>query len=765
MRLRTLTTGLSATALILAVSCGRGGAGKLPPASSSSAAPVQGTDIESALNRIFASDGRFRGEAIRTLLRTAFQDPGPGQELWRAALDPAGKPDPDRILKALARPWSRALLTFAVDKDFQDRSAALKAGLKARPADPAYRYDVVVVGSGPNGAVAALNLREARPDLRVAVVEEKALPGDVFRNMDSFIWINSPETTQFSTNEFTGLALAAQDLLDPGAVAPGTPTFVEAKLVCDLNDLALFISGADLWLESEVTGIRRNAASGRLELSIGDPAATLTANRVLITTGLGRKPYYGTPGEAPAEPGDLAVVPGQEHFDHLVARGARRVALNRMDPAGGRVSFMAPYAGKRIAIIGAGDSGNNMAELAAGLAPPEVYGLPRPPGPVQPGPRYGPGIGAAGGPAQVLWVNQKSRDATEFKTANKPRYSNTIPAVFGSFTRIEDRLGGVRREPDGRFTLQLVDTTGAPTREERGVDYVWYGTGYRVSSSAVIRDLTRPGDDTEISGEEAKRFIESLEPVRSTIRVTRPGPHHGREVTTIVGRKLPDPGPLAGVFLGGTVALPLATREELEAYTITKNEASLNANLPRAAALGAWIARLPGYAPVAPPRERDRASRNPLQAEPGAAAHLDLDFARDGGGQPFPPILTERPPEDGARRLAYEDVALRLLAGLHLRRYAASKGFSVKVEDSGPGGEPGHHWVRLHVRGLAHGSATTLLNELKDDRAFLRLALDCADRRPPEGAPRTLCLEVAPSLAAFRPLSAQRIRISAGCAP
>jgi hypothetical protein len=591
-RLATLPATLT---LVLALDCGGHGSG-----TAAAPAPQQAVLESTPLDRLFHSDSRF-GPRVQQVLRTVVMDPVLGQglrEAIQAAGGPDGSPDPDHILKAMAAPATRPLLMAAIDQDFLDRSRALKAAHRANPHDPGFTYDVVVVGGGPNGEVAALNLHVAQPALRVAVLDENKLPGDVFRNLGTFTWINSPELPAASTNEFPGLAVTAKDLLAPGTVQGG-PFFLTAKDICDLCDLAAFASGVDFWLSTGASAIRRH--HGRLEVVTADPALALTAVRVLVTTGLGRQPHYGLPpGSVQPEPPGPGKVPAQEHFDPLVGRGARMILANQLAPQTRRVSFLAPYAGRTIAIIGAGDSANNLAEVAAGLGPPVVYGLPAGTVPPQPGPKYGPGIGEPEGPARVYWVNQSARNGDEFKARNKPRYHQTLPSIFDRFTRTEFRLGSVHRATDGTFTLDLVDHGGSPRGEIHGVDYIWYGTGYRITSSPLIRHLVHPGGGM-VSAADAAAFIRGLEEVRGTIQVTAPGPHLGTEITTAIGRKLPDTDPLEGVFFGGTVALPLATDQELKDYTVTRNPASLNANLPRAAALGRYLAGLPGYRHGPPP--------------------------------------------------------------------------------------------------------------------------------------------------------------------
>jgi hypothetical protein len=751
----TRSTPLILALLLLALACGGQGQQEARPAAPGSADQTLRTRVKA----LIARDSRLSGPAMEAFLTAAYLDPGVGRQLWDDSLagqDSEALPTFDGLLKVFARPWLRPLFMEAIEEDLRERSGWLKQSLRDHPGDARYgRYNVVVVGSGPNGAVAALNLRKARPGLKVALLDEAPYPASVFRTFGLFTWINSPEAPAMSTNEFVGLPLAARDLLEPGTVQGG-PYFVLPEVIGDLTELAAFASGADLWLSEGVQRLAGAPGHRGLRVLPRDPALALAADHVLVAAGLGRQPDYGLPpDQAPPRLADLDAVPEQEHFDHLAARATRMVLRNRLLPAGSRPSFLAPYAGKRIAIIGSGDAANNLAELACGHAPPEDYGLDPAAGP-QPGPRTGPGIGDPQGPAEVLWVNQRFLTEEAFRNGNKPRYRATLPGELSHFTLTRDRLAAVHAHGPGGLVLDLRSPAGA-LRQER-VDYVWYGTGYLAGSSPVVRDLARHADGSPRSEAELGHFIAGLETVRGKVTVTAPGPHQGQVIETAVGRELPGSGPLAGTFLGGPVAGQLATDQELRDFTVTRNAASLNANLPRAAALGCHLADLPGYAPIRSAGARAPQVAGHLHPDP-AQGRLAEEVELDGAGQGR--AVSGLPPE-GADRKTYEEIALRMLLARLLHGHSCSGGFSLRIWDLGPGAQPWQRRLRLEVIHLAEPDAELLGGLLASDQDLLQLARDYADANVPAGQPRAVGFRILGRPGAGLLIGPERMEITAG---
>jgi hypothetical protein len=128
-----------------------------------------------ALDQAIGSDPGLTQPPVRTMLLAACMHPQAG----KAIMDSAGT-TASGLLKTFVQPWLRPLFMDAADQAIQDRSRALKA-LRSGSAQP-FHYNVVIVGAGPNGVLAAYHLKQANPALKVALLDGEELPGQVFRS-------------------------------------------------------------------------------------------------------------------------------------------------------------------------------------------------------------------------------------------------------------------------------------------------------------------------------------------------------------------------------------------------------------------------------------------------------------------------------------------------------------------------------------------------------------------------------------------------------
>lgn len=568
--------------------------GTLPPV------PLPPSEIESQkLRDLFSSDDRLRLPELQGFLAALFSDNTLGRDLWQQALQESGSsktPTLNAVLKIAVRPEWRPIFIHSLESSLKHRSELLKNALQngtTRLPNRQPHYDVTVVGAGPNGSLAALKMRQTRPDLKIAMLESMPQTADVFRKFGLFTWLNSPETPGFTTNEFHGLPVGVKDLLPAGIFTNGPQGafFVMSDLIQDLTTLSVFMSGADLYLGTSAHSISYETSPSSGVILSTTQGLKFQSDQILITSGFGRKPEFGIAENplihAPEQSNEEA--PGIEHFDQLTERATAFIRKQRLTPTHLRSSFLDPYAGKRVAIIGAGDSGNNLAELTSGFGYPELYGKPAGPN-SQPGIQFGPTIGEPGAPSEVLWIGQKFTDGETYKNHRdtKPRYKNTLPKAFASFHLGNERLEEVIPSttwPNGNriYTLVLKDRNTGIHRLIQ-TDYVWFATGYRLTSSPMIENLIASTDGYRLTEKEAKDYISTIEPIYGDIEVTT-GPAKGSRVHTRIGRQV-NPN----LYLGGTVAGAICSEDELQKYTVTKNSASLNAHTIRAVALGKHLA-------------------------------------------------------------------------------------------------------------------------------------------------------------------------------
>ncbi len=144
------------------------------------------------------------------------------------------------------------------------------------------RYDLLIVGSGPGGYVAAL--RAARLGMRTACVEKHSRPGGVCLNVGcipSKALLDSSEYYHMAKEKFAEHGIVAKEVgLDLGAMMAR-----KDKVVRDLTDgiLGLFKNnGVDF-----IHGTARLAGENRVEVRKGDGEETeaYEADRILLATG------------------------------------------------------------------------------------------------------------------------------------------------------------------------------------------------------------------------------------------------------------------------------------------------------------------------------------------------------------------------------------------------------------------------------------------------------------------------------------------------
>ncbi len=142
------------------------------------------------------------------------------------------------------------------------------------------RYDLIVVGSGPGGYVAAL--RAAQLGMKTACVEKHSRPGGVCLNVGcipSKALLDSSEYYRMAKETFAEHGVVAKEVgLDLGAMMAR-----KDKVVRDLTDgiSGLFKNnGVDF-----VHGTARLAGEKGIEVRKGDEAEVYEADRILLATG------------------------------------------------------------------------------------------------------------------------------------------------------------------------------------------------------------------------------------------------------------------------------------------------------------------------------------------------------------------------------------------------------------------------------------------------------------------------------------------------
>ena len=438
---------------------------------------------------------------------------------------------------------TRTALVAEVNKRVHDQSDATRATLKARQAQGFKTIvDVVVVGGGIHSAIFNSTMSHAFPEARVLTLEGSDTLIKTFTGAGPVFRINSPELGTATAN------LIAEAPLQLAQISPAK--FANAELLGQVALFALFHSTTNFLLSAKVAAITPDGDRYIVKLEEG---LTVYARHVVVATGLGIPSLKSDDQETmrivraeASRTVDLGKeVPDIQFFDDAIAKAKLSLDMG--------LAPLDSYAGKRVAVVGAGDAGNVWVEFLLGHAPPEVYARAK----------------VQTGPAHSIWLGQKAKTIDEWKAANKPRYYETLQGMYQD-PRIEmtgARLESIRYAAGedakkGKFVITANGDNGAETIY---ADKIVMSTGYQNVAPKLVEQCGA-----------------MLKPMNGTVKgIDKPTPLC-KQCADSDGKGHP-------VYIVGPAAMPLAPDDELK-LTITKNPASINVLGPRTEGLALLIA-------------------------------------------------------------------------------------------------------------------------------------------------------------------------------
>ncbi len=455
-------------------------------------------------------------------------------------------------------PFRRAVLAF-IRQDFaerceRDETRLEKAGRHAN-------VDVAVIGLGYHAAAFNASLSQALQasgeKLSSLTISESREVAPVFSGIGHVFSLNSGNTEVAEWNPMPGGPVSIPDLFE-------TPDFPAAQAAADAALLAQYFAVGEAVVGHRVVRLRRTVPGALRRYTLEtNRGLVIQADKVVIATGIGTTLLPSADVRAAraqarhdAEPGEHAAVETVEDF--LAAANAHR--MTNKNP-------LAPYDGKDILIVGAGDGANSVAELLAGQMPGGRLA-------------YGP-FPFENNAARIgrwIWAGQKARNELEFLgnlrkgaapnaggRSRSSRYER-LARLFHEhrFAATALKIESVDLLPDGRV-VAWGHENGAVVKLPP-VHYVIFATGRRPPLGAVIG---------------------RAEPTFADVDDAETGKTIAREVLSLDGQTA------GGIFFIGNAAGSLATREEL-ANSRTHNGLSIEVSAPRTAAFAKWLAGLVG---------------------------------------------------------------------------------------------------------------------------------------------------------------------------
>ncbi|MEM9461289.1 MAG: FAD-dependent oxidoreductase [Myxococcota bacterium] len=322
-------------------------------------------------------------------------------------------------------------------------------------------YDVIVVGAGIHAAMFVYTAaKKTKPNLKILIVEKSAAICSTFSRLGDSLVLNSPTFTKvgLNSNVAQGHFVQLSDF-DELAERP----FPTAKHLHELATMVFFHADADILFDFRVDRVRKAGC----RYSISSDGRTVESKSVVVANGMGE------------QKNDSFV---RDKRSESVIDGDSFTCACYEDEA-----FVERIRGKRIAVVGSGDTANCVMEALLPLTYPNEHYSASTKGPFV--------------PSFVYWIGQSATSVQEFYFANKQRYCHSgglieffwdgeapfdLPTEAWSRTKalircVPDRLVALSHKAS---SIELMAGS-----ERLGVDIVVDCTGrFNALSSVLLRD-------------------------------------------------------------------------------------------------------------------------------------------------------------------------------------------------------------------------------------------------------------------------------------
>ena len=277
-------------------------------------------------------------------------------------------------LPRLKSDYEREGFALEMESYLRARSATTKIKLR----DGQSNYDVVIIGAGVHGVIAAATVAKTNPNLSVLLVERSDTAASNFRYARDMFRINSsnrassekrkPLPGEGNINELPNLPIQVSDLT---AEKYPSANDLSIAVLAGLYGIMKTYPNFDVAMNTEVkSAIKAGAKVVGFKLESRDGLATMKvgATKSIVTTGLG-KPKAVFPIKVSASTrAALKDLDNSSEFPKVVSfEDAFRILSQKANP----LKF---FAGKKIGIVGSGDSANVFIEFLLGYAPKKAYG-------------------------------------------------------------------------------------------------------------------------------------------------------------------------------------------------------------------------------------------------------------------------------------------------------------------------------------------------------------------------------------------------------
>ena len=475
-------------------------------------------------------------------------------------LDPALVGFRREVLPRLKSDFERESFALEMESYLRARSATTKIKLR----DNKSKYDVVIIGTGVHGVIAAATVAKNNPNLSVLLIERSDTAASNFRYARDMFRINSsnrassekrkPLPGEGNINELPNLPIQVSDLT---AEKYPSANDLSIAVLSGLYGVMKTYSNFDIAMNTEVkSAIKSGRKVVGYELASRDGASTMTvmATKSIVTTGLG-KPKAVFPIKVSAvTKAALKDSDNGSEFPKVVSfEDAFRILSQKTNP----LKF---FKGKKIGIVGSGDSANVFIEFLLGYAPKKAYGT----------------ADAQNGLAKrITWFGQTAATCAEFIETARSRYAQ-IGTGFRSSSpdrtpilRNGEKISRVDEDKNGELKVTTVDG------DAKDVDILIVAAGYERNVRDIIGLKGRTDDEVFAANFgyiEAKTSV-SKDRVRVGVALNDGSTVEQSSfvVTGPAAGKLPLDSELVGIVQNFVSIFNNAPRTVMTAETVAKN--------------------------------------------------------------------------------------------------------------------------------------------------------------------------------------------------
>lgn len=485
-----------------------------------------------------------------------------------------------KFLSLLKNDAIRGTIASSLEVDLRMASSATKRKIEQIVnSGRDVKYDVVIIGAGIHGVIHAASLMRENPNLHVLLIENSDTAAANFRLARDMFRINSsnrastqsrlPVPGEGNINELPSLPIQVSDLT---AEKYPSANDLAIPLVTGLYGLNKSYANVDVLFNTKVVKAIAARTDGEvkgvsIEFEGSKKEYSVNAQVVVATTGLGtpKIPFEVVRREKSKD--ELARIARLEKMPQIVTfEEAFRMLSQNSNP----IEF---FAGKKVGIVGSGDSANVFIEFLLGYAPKKAYGI---------------SDAQEKTPDRIYWFGQDAKTCEQFITGivdkdgkkitsgARNRYAQ-IGTGFRSSSKDRDPIlksaPKVKKAIEGRRGREVQVELADGTRKD--VDFLIVATGYEQQ----IRQLfeTREANDVAFFDKyfdfvEGKTSISKGESVRigRSLRSDRSNGGMSFLVTGPAAGKLPKDEELLGIIQNSVSIFNNAPRVESLAMMIAK---------------------------------------------------------------------------------------------------------------------------------------------------------------------------------------------------